>query len=565
MPKMTGSRFFAEAMQSHGVTHVFFVPTIMLPALAEMEDMNIRRVMTHGEKAAAYMADGYARASRKPGICMAQTVGAANLAAGLRDAYLAGSPVIAITGGRQPETMYRHVYQEIEDLPMFNTVTKFNAQVDTVERLPDLLRQAFRAATSGAPGPVHLEMRGSHGHVVEEEGELELIVEAPFLQYPAFRPEPEGERVREAARVLIEAQRPVIVAGGGVTASQAAPEVVELAKRLWIPVATSLNGKGTIPDDHQLSVGVVGTYSRSCANRVVAEADLVFFIGSHTGSQVTNNWRIPAIGTPVIQLDIDPLELGRNYPNTVSLLGDAKVTLRRLLEVLKPAALKAEWVQRVEDLGGGWRAEVGSLRDSDAIPMRPERICREITEFLPSDAVIVADTGHSGIWTGTMIDMKHPGQRYIRCAGSLGWSFPASLGVKCALPDTPVLCFTGDGGFYYHLAELETAARFGINAVILVNNNHSLNQETRLFDAAYGGQQRGRAHEMWQFHDTHFAQVAQAMGCFGIRVERPNDLQDALKQAFAADRPAVVEVLSDLKALASRPWAPASEARGRGH
>jgi acetolactate synthase I/II/III large subunit len=565
MPKMTGSRFFAEAMQSYGVTHVFFVPTIMLPALAEMEDMNIRRVMTHGEKAAAYMADGYARALRKPGICMAQTVGAANLAAGLRDAYLAGSPVIAITGGRQPETTYRHVYQEIEDLPMFNAVTKFNAQVDKVERLPDLLRQAFRAATSGAPGPVHLEMRGSHGHVVEEEGDLELIVEAPFLQYPAFRPEPEGERVREAARVLTEAQRPVIVAGGGVTASQAAPEVVELAKRLWIPVATSLNGKGTIPDDHQLSVGVVGTYSRLCANRVVAEADLVFFIGSHTGSQVTNNWRIPAIGTPVIQLDIDPLELGRNYPNTVSLLGDAKVTLRRLLEVLKSAALKAEWVQRVEDLVGGWRAEVGSLRDSDAIPMRPERICKEITEFLPSDAVIVADTGHSGIWTGTMIDLKYPGQRYIRCAGSLGWAFPASLGVKCALPDTPVLCFTGDGGFYYHLAELETAARFGINAVILVNNNRSLNQETRLFDAAYGGQQRGRAHEMWQFHDTNFAQVAQAMGCVGIRVERPNDLQDALKQAFAADRPAVVEVLSDLKALASRPWAPASEAHERSH
>jgi acetolactate synthase-1/2/3 large subunit len=565
MPKMTGSRFFAEAMQSYGVTHVFFVPTIMLPALAEMEDMNIRRVMTHGEKAAAYMADGYARALRKPGICMAQTVGAANLAAGLRDAYLAGSPVIAITGGRQPETMYRHVYQEIEDLPMFNSVTKFNAQVDKVERLPDLLRQAFRAATSGAPGPVHLEMRGSHGHVVEEEGELELIVEAPFLQYPAFRPEPEGERVREAARVLTGAQRPAIVAGGGVTASQAAPEVVELAERLWIPVATSLNGKGTIPDDHQLSVGVVGTYSRSCANRVVAEADLVFFIGSHTGSQVTNNWRIPAVGTPVIQLDIDPQELGRNYPNTVSLLGDAKVTLRRLLAILKPAALKAEWVQRVEDLVRGWRAEVGPLRDSDATPMRPERICKEITEFLPANAVVVADTGHSGIWTGTMIDLKRPGQRYIRCAGSLGWAFPASLGVKCALSDTPVLCFTGDGGFYYHLAELETAARFGINAVILVNNNHSLNQETRLFDAAYGGQQRGRAHEMWQFHETHFSQVAQAMGCVGIQVERPNDLQDALKQAFAADRPAVVEVLSDLKALASRPWAPASEAHGRGH
>src|ERR687887_1409198 len=156
MLKMTGSRFFAEAVQAYGVTHIFFVPTMLLPALAEMEDMNIRRVMTHGEKAAAYMADGYARASRRPGICMAQTAGAANLAAGLRDAYLACSPVIAISGGRLPETKHRHAYQEIDDFPIFEAVTKFNAQVDVVERLPDLFRQAFRAATSGTPRPVHL-------------------------------------------------------------------------------------------------------------------------------------------------------------------------------------------------------------------------------------------------------------------------------------------------------------------------------------------------------------------------------------------------------------------------
>src|SRR5512132_3681523 len=440
MALMTGSRFFAEAMQAYGVTHIFFVPTMLLPALAEMEDMNIRRMTTHGEKAAAYMADGYARASRRPGICMAQTIGAANLAAGLRDAYMACSPVIAITGGQQPETKYRHVYQEIDDFPLFNVVTKFNAQVDKVTRLPDILRQAFRAATSGAPGPVHLEMRGSHGHVVEEEGELELIVEEPFKRYPAFRSEPEPERIREAIKALAQAERPIIVAGGGVTASQAKEEVVRVAELLSIPVATSLNGKATIADNHPLSVGVVGTYSRWCANRAVAEADLVFFIGSHTGSQVSNNWRIPAVGTPVIQLDIDPQELGRNDPNTVSLLGDAKVTLRRLLEVLTPAAPKTAWVQRVQQLVHGWCEEVAPMRDSEAIPMRPERICKEITEFLPPDAVLVADTGHSGIWTGTMVDLKHPGQRYIRCAGSLGWSFPASLGVKCALPDTPVLC-----------------------------------------------------------------------------------------------------------------------------
>jgi len=551
---MTGSRFFAEAMQAYGVTHVFFVPTMLLPAMAEMEDMNIRRVVTHGEKAAAYMADGYARASRRPGICMAQNVGAANLAAGLRDAYMACSPVIAITGGPDSESRYRHLYQEIEDFSMFEPVTKFNARIDRLNRLPDLLRQAFREATSGAPGPVHLETRGSHGQVVEEEGDLELIVEERHKEFPAFRPEPELERVRDAAAALRQAQRPVIVAGGGVTASQAAQEVVELSEKVSIPVATSLNGKGTIADDHPLSVGVVGTYSRSCANRAVAEADLVFFIGSHTGSQVTNNWKIPRPGAAVIQLDISAADLGRNYSNTVSLLGDAKATLRKMIEALQPMEPRTSWIRRVQQLVSEWRDQVAPLRDSDAVPMRPERLCKEITEFLPPNAVVVSDTGHSGIWSGTMIDLNKPGQRYIRCAGSLGWAFPASLGVKCALPDTPVLCFTGDGGFYYHLAELETAVRFGINAVIVVNDNHSLNQETRLFDSAYGGQQRGRAGEMWIFEDINLAKVAEAMGCFSVRVERPSDIQSVLERAFAANKPAVIDVVSDIKALAARGW-----------
>lgn len=554
MPTMTGSRFFAEAMQAYGVSHIFFVPTMLLPAMAEMEDMNIRRVVTHGEKAAAYMADGYARASYRPGICMAQNIGGANLAAGLRDAYMACSPVIAITGGPDSESRYRYLYQEVEDFSMFDPVTKFNARIDKLGRLPDLLRQAFREATSGAPGPVHLEMRGSHGQVLEEEGNLELIVEQRHKHYPAFRPEPEMDRVRDAATALTAAQRPVIVAGGGVTASQAQQEVVRLAEMLSIPVATSLNGKGTIADDHPLSLGVIGTYSRSCANRTVAEADLIFFIGSHTGSQVTNNWKIPRPGTPVIQLDVSPAELGRNYPNAVSLLGDAKVTLRKLIESVKAMEPRTGWVRRAQQLVNDWRAEVAPLCNSDAAPIRPERLCKEITDFLPSNAVVVSDTGHSGIWTGTMIDLKKPGQRYIRCAGSLGWAFPASLGVKCALPDTPVLCFTGDGGFYYHLAELETAARFGINAVIVVNDNRSLNQETKLFDAAYGGKQRGRAGEMWVFEDINLAKVAEAMGCFAIRVERPSELRGALERAFAANRPAVVDVVSDIKALAARGW-----------
>lgn len=554
MPLMTGCKFFAEAMKAYGITHVFFMPTIIIPAMAEMEDMNIRRVTTHGEKAAAYMADGYARAAHRPAVCLAQNVGAANLAAGLRDAFLANSPVIAITGGADPESRYRHVYQEIEDFSMFDPVTKCNLQVERVERLPDLLRQAFRTATSGTPGPVHLRLQGRHGNVLEEQRNLDLIVEEQFTKYPAYRPEADATQIQAAAQALREAHRPVIVAGGGVVASGAESEVVALAEKLSIPAVTSLHAKATIPGNHPLAVGVVGTYSRWCANRVVAEADLVFFIGSHTGSQVTNNWKIPCPGTSVIQLDIDGAEIGRNYPVKVGLLGDAKVTLQRLIQAVSPATPETEWLRRVRQLVQEWREEVRPNLNSDAVPIRPERICRELTEALPENAVLVADTGHSGIWTGTLIDLKQATQSYIRCAGSLGWAFSASIGVKCALPDRPVICFTGDGGFYYHMAELETAARFGINVVVLVNNNHSLNQEQRIFNAAYGGKMRGRAHEMWVYEEINLAKVAEAMGCIGLRVERPSELRGALERAFAARRPALIDVVSDIEALYPRPW-----------
>ena len=558
MPKMTGSRLFAEMMKGYGVSHIFFVPTFMHKGLAEMEDMPIRRIMVHGEKAAAYMADGYARASGKPGVCMAQVVGATNLAAGLRDGYMAGSPIIALTGGPTPESRYRHSYQEVDDFTQFGPVTKFSARVDAVKRLPDLLRQAFREATSGAPAPVYLQVQGHLGDMAEQEAEFEVLVEEQFSHVPAFRPEPEMDRVRAAAAMLAKAERPLIVAGGGVVRSEARQEVVELAEKLRIPVVTSLNAKSTIVDTHPLAVGVSGSYSRDCANRALLEADLVFFIGSHTGGQVTHSWRFPPVGTTVIQLDIDPAELGRNYPNAASILGDAKVSLRRLIDAVQPnspAAAKA-WTGRVQQIVAEWRAEHEPLRASDAVPIRPERICRAISEVLPPDGVVVSDTGHSGIWTGSMIDFTHPEQRYFRCAGSLGWGFPASLGVKCALPDKPVVCFNGDGGFYYHIGELESAKRYNINVVVVVNNNSALNQEINLTHAAYGGKTRGRGEELWRFPPMNFAKVAESFGCVGIRVEKPGELNDTLKSALAMNKPVVVDVVTDTYAVAKKPWVP---------
>ena len=554
MPRMTGAQYLAEVMAGYGVTHVFFVPAVLRMALVEMERFNICRVMAHSEKAAAYMADGYARASRRPGVCMAQSVGAANLAAGLQDAYLGLSPIIAITGHRPPQFKYRHSYQEIEHAPLFDPVTKFAATVDRVEQLPLLLRQAFREATTGAPRPVHLDLQGIQGElVIEAEADLEPLVEERFKGYPAFRPDPEPELVRQVAQAVAQSRRPIIVAGGGVIASQAQEEIVELAELLSIPVATSLNGKGTIADDHPLAVGVVGAYSRWCANRLVSEADLVLFVGSHTGSQVTYDWRIPPAGTPVVQIDIDPAELGRNYPAKVAVMGDVKVTVRRLIDSLEPLGRRTEWLQRVEHLVGEWRREVAPMRESDVSPMRPERICKEITEFLPSDALLVSDTGHSGIWTGTMVDLRHPGQSYIRAAGSLGWAFPAALGAKCAARERPVICFTGDGGFWYHMAEMETALRWGINTVTVVNNNHSLNQGKRGTEQAYVGR-TGNPDQLWQFLDVDFARIAEVVGCFGVRVERAGELRNALQDALASGKPAIVDVVSDIEAVAPLAW-----------
>ncbi len=557
MPKMTGSRFIAETLNGYGVKAVFFVPSILKTALVEMEKLGIKRVLCHSEKAAAYMADGYARAARAPGIAMAQSVGAANLAAGLQDAYLALSPVIAITGRWPTIYRYRNAYQEIDHRPLFEPVTRNTVTVETPEELPLLLLQAFREATSGAPGPVHLDVMGFTGEMVgDSEADLEVLIEEPFNKNPALRPEPEADLVKQAADLLANAQKPVLVAGGGAATSQAGPEIVKLAEMLSMPVATSLNGKGIIPENHPLSIGVVGTYSRSCGNQAVCDADLVLFVGSQTGGQVTHFWQIPRQGTRVIQIDLDPSELGRNYPAQVSILGDAKVTLQRLIDAVEPPDSNTEWKDHVQQLVSKWRKEFEPLLSSDASPMRPERLCREMTDFLPSDAVLVSDTGHSGIWTGTMIDLTQPHQRYLRCAGSLGWGFPAALGAKCALPERPVICFTGDGGFWYHFAELETAVRSGINTVTVVNNNHSLNQEKAVVDRAYGDNVSGNPEEIWVFRDVDFSKITQDMGCFGVRVEHPGDLRSAFDQALNAGVPAVVDVVTDIEAVAPLPYLP---------
>ena len=553
MPKMTGAECLADMLAGYGVSHVFMVPAVLRRTFAEMERRtNIKRIHTHGEKSAAYMADGYARACGRPGVCMAQVIGALNLAAGLRDAYLAHAPVIAMTGGRDPKTKFRKVYQEVDDIPAFEPVTKFNATIDDVSRIPDMVRQAFRVATSGTPGPVHLQFRGNEGQLDLEEADMEPLVEAMFAKVPPFRPEPSSESVLAALKVLQDAARPVIVAGGGVRASGAGAELMALAERLAIPVATSLNGKDSLPGTHPLSVGVVGTYSRESANRVVAQADTVCFIGTETGGMTTHFWAVPKIGVTAVQIDIEPQSLGRNYPLKAAVLGDAKVTLSRMLAHVNEASSgrRKAWVEQAQEICRDYRTKYAASLASDAVPIRPERMCGDLTKHMPQDAIVVVDTGHAGMWMGGMYDLKSPQQSYMRSAGHLGWAFPAGIGAKAACPERPVVVFTGDAGFYYHLAEIETAARWNIASVTVVNDNRSGNQSKRGFDRAYGGTQTEQGRELWTYTDVNFARLAESMGALGIRVDKPADFVPALHEALAAKRPAVIDVATDIDAIA---------------
>jgi acetolactate synthase I/II/III large subunit len=548
---MSTSRYLAEALRIYGVTHFFHVPVIVPVAMREMVDLGVTPVMTHGEKAAAYMADGYARASGRAGVCGAQAIGGTNLAAGLRDAYMSRIPVIALTGGKRIETQYRGQCQEIDDLPIFEAITKFNATVWSPERLPDLLGSAFRAATTGAPAPVHLEISGMLGDVGTAGEVTAPQPDSRFGRYPAIRPPAPFEDVQAAFDALASAERPVIVAGGGARTSGAGEELLALARRWSAPIVTGMNAKGIVAENDPLALGVVGEYSTTAANRAVYEADLVVYVGSQTGGLVTHNFSVPAVDARVVHIDIDPLNFSRNFPHSVGVLGDARTVLRQLLELDGGRATRSGWLDHVAGLKDEWLAQVAPAESSQKMPMTPQRLACELADALPDDVILVTDTGHAASWLSQNLRSRSANQSFLRSHGSLGWSFPAALGAQCAMPDRPVVCFTGDGGFYYHLSELETAVRYKLPVVVVVNNNASLNQEQVLW------QGNPAFDHLWRMRSADFTAVAEAFGCRGVCVENPADVGDAVRSALASGQPTVIEAISDDAEMAVPAWGPA--------
>jgi len=546
----TGYRYLAEAMATCGLDHFFHMPLILPDAVKEMHDVGVRPIVVHSEKAAAYMADGYARASGKIGVCAAQAIGSSNLAAGMLDAYMAHAPILALTGGGTADTRYRNNYQEIDQQPIWAAITKLSMRVEGGHRIAELLGQAMRVATSGAPGPVHLELNGFTGAVLADDTAGAPLPDPRYASAPSIRQAAPAQDVEAALRVIGSASRPIIVAGSGIRQSNAFEALRAFANHLRIPVATSLDAKAALPESDPLLVGCVGTYSRETANKAVAEADLVIFVGTTTGSMVTATWRVPVPGVRAVQIDVDPRELGRNYPLEAGLAGDPATVLEQLRVAAAAQPDRAAWLARIAEIRAEWGRTLQADEDSDAVPIRPERLCRVLSDELPENAVLLVDTGHAAHWACRHIHLDKPGQMLLRPAGSLGWSYPASLGAKCAVPDRPVVCFTGDGGFLYHLSEMETAARYGINTVTIVNANNSLSQER----GVWGGVEA--FDEYWRFSPVDYTEAARAFGCRAWKVEQPADIAPVIREALAANVPAIVEVMTDDQILAPTAWVP---------
>jgi acetolactate synthase-1/2/3 large subunit len=530
---------------------------VLRRALAEMEDTRINRILGHTEKGVGYMADGYARVSGKPGICMAQSVGAANLAASLQDPYLGHSPVIAFTGRHVAAMQYRNSYQEVDHHPLFAPVTKLNAQMEVIEQMPHLIRQAFRESTTATPRPAHIDVAGFTGDALTPlEVDFEIAVDQVHTQFPAFRPQPDPHMIQVAAQAIANSKKPIIIADRGAVISGARDALHAFAKKIQTPITVTLDAKSLVLEQEQLFRGMAGLYGRSCTNHMIDEADLVIYLGSNTSDHTTANWKLPKPHIQTIQIDLDPVEVGRNYAQCIGIQADVRSALVAL-EIACHAQKRDDWLSYTKSLADAWWQEQELELSRNETPMRPQRLCRELTKILPKDAILVADTGYSALWTGNLVDMTHPDQFYMRAAGSLGWSFPAAIGAKAAAPNRTVVCFTGDGGFSYHLPELETAKRWGLNVIVVVNNNECLSQGVKNLNIAYGNRPEGRKKECYVYEPTDFAKIAQAFNCFGITVEKPEDFQSAFERALASNLPAVIDVKTEFAYQAQLAWVPA--------
>ena len=543
----------AELLVRYGVTHVFGQPGGQTAALYDgisKRGPHLRHLLVRDERSAAYAADAFARLTGRPGVCdVTVGPGATKLSDGLVESHNASVPVVAIVGELPRDwAPYREMgvaSQGFDQVRFLSSITKSTLDVPNAAALPQLVRSAFRIATSGRPGPVALVIPHDVIDADWQPGDTDLDVDDRYTRAPAFRPLASADSVAAAAALLKKARRPAIVAGGGVHASRATKELGTLAARLGAVVVTSFSGKGAVDESTPLSAGVLNPLGTTESLDLIRRADVVFWCGCKVGQNTSHNWTLPLTDQATIHLDLDATELGRTFRPTVALNGDARATLEALIVLLGDQPRKP-WLQdmsKEKRQAAGQRAEAET---SDAVPIQPPRVMRELVTRLRPDDILISDASFSAGWIASHIPARLPGRHFLfaRGQGGLGYAVPAAIGAAAARPDARVVTVSGDGGFSYAIGELATQAQHGLRTVNVVLNNGTLAWLAMWQRLFFDGLRQSVDLE-GEAVSPNFAQVARGLGCEGIRVERPEELTGALDAAFAATRPVVVDVRTD--------------------
>lgn len=541
----------AAALQRHGVDVMFgqSLPTLIHLAGAPV---GLRQVSYRTENAGAAMADGYARVSGRVAVVTAQNGPAATLLVpGLAEALKASVPVVALVQDIPRDRAEKNAFQDLDHLALFAPCTKWVRRVDQAHRVEDFLDMAFTRAASGRPGPVALLFPSD---LLLEAGPEAGLRSHALGRCPLDRGTPVSAAVEEAAERIVRARNPIVIAGGGVHASQAWGELGRLQDLASIPVATTTMGKGAVDETHPLSVGVVGyfmgTGSRTKFLRPwIADADVVLLVGTRTAENGTDSWQLYPPAAHYIHVDIDPEEVGRNY-EAQRLVGDARATLALLLDALQRrdltmrAAARPHVESTIAEARRRHQAEAWA-GEADAAPVRPERLMAELDRILGPDDIVVADASYSSIWMANNLTARAGGMRFLSPRGlaGLGWGLPMALGAKVARPDRRVFCLVGDGGFGHCWSELETAARMRLPVVLMVLNNQVLGYQKHAELVKFGAHTDAVA-----LASVDHAAIARACGCHGIRVERPAEIAPALAEAAGRDELSLLDVMTDAEA-----------------
>ncbi len=554
---MSGGRTVIELLKAEQVRHIFgIVGSTFLDVLdALYDDRSIEYVNVRHEQGAAFMADGLARITGTPAVCLVTSgPGAINLLTGISAAYVAHSPVVAICGGPYLRHYHKDAFQEFDLINMFKPVTKLSIQVNTPDRIPEILHYALRTAMGGRKGPVFVDIPRD----VLNDQTLRTEIGGPVSYRPMHPQPPHPHAIREAAGWLQRAERPLLLVGGGVTWAAANDLVVQLSEHLLLPMVTAYGRNDAVPNAHPLYIGPLGRAGSPEAAEACRRADLLLVVGSRLGNFTTfYDDRYVRSGTRIIQIDIDGRDIGRTYPVAVGIQADAREAVSALLAALAHEPVpqtRGAWRREAQELRARRQARLSEEARLHALPIKPQRVYAELRRVLPPDTIVALDAGAAPAYGYDRLEFSHPRTLLTPLdLGGLGFALPAALGAKLARPHAPVLAIHGDGGFLMNAQELETAVRHRIAAVTLVMNNNCWGSEK-----AY---QKHFYHERYVGTDItnpRFDRFAELFGAQGAYVEHPDQIGDAVMAALGCGKPAVIEIPIDpdefpVPATAARP------------